>query len=138
MGSVTPIPQQSQVTAPERGTVIVVEDDVLVRLTTANLLRKGGFNVLEAYNAEEAVALLQSRVPVRLLFTDVQLPGSMDGIALAAVVAKTHPGLKIIITSGNGDLAMRAAEVADAFLPKPYALDRLNNCIEKLLADDVA
>jgi DNA-binding NtrC family response regulator len=138
MGTVTPFPQQREATAPRPRTVLVVEDDVLVRMATAAELRDRGLDVLEACNAEEAVAVLQSQVPVGLVFTDVQMPGSMDGLALAALVAKTHPGLKVVVTSGNGNCEIRAAEVADAFFPKPYLLDRVSNCIRDLLADDVA
>jgi two-component system, response regulator PdtaR len=75
MGRVTPFPQSIRTTEPQRGTVLVVEDDVLIRLATADRLRERGFVVVEAADAEEAVALLQAQVPVRLVFTDVQLPG---------------------------------------------------------------
>ena len=138
MGHVTPFPRQNQTTAPQRDTVLVVEDDVLVRMATASELRERGFAVLEAYNAEEAVALLQAQVPVRLVFTDVQLPGVMDGLALAAAVAKTHPELKIVITSGDGGFETRAAELGDAFLPKPYLLEHVSSCIESLMSDHAA
>ncbi len=134
MGSVTPFPRSNQTTAPHR----VVEDDVLVRMATANELRERGFAVLEAYNPEEAVALLQAQVPVRLVFTDVQLPGAMDGLALAAAVAKTHPGLMRVITSGDESFETRAAEVADAFLAKPYLLEHASNCIESLMSGHLA
>ena len=132
-----PSPRRGEATAEQRHTILVVEDDVLVRMATANDLRGRGFDVIEAYNADEAVALLKSQVPVRLVFTDVRLPGSIDGLALAALVAKTHPGLKIVITSGSENCESRATEMADAFFPKPYALDRVIDCIENLLAGDV-
>jgi CheY-like chemotaxis protein len=136
MGTVTSLPMQSQMTAPQRETILVVEDDVLIRMAAASELRGHGFVVVEAYSAEEAVALLQAQLPVRLVFTDVQLPGAMDGLALAAV-AKTYPGVKIVITSGHGNIETRAAEVADAFLRKPYFLERVTSCIERLISDDV-
>jgi DNA-binding NtrC family response regulator len=128
---------QNQMTAPEREMILVVEDNVLIRMAAAGELREHGFVVVEAYSAEEAVALLQAQLPVRLVFTDVQLPGAMDGLALAAAVAKTHPGVKIVITSGHGNVESRAAEVADAFLRKPYLLERVTSCIERLISDDV-
>jgi len=62
----------------------------------------------------------------------------MDGLALAAAVAETHPGLKIVITSGDRDIEAHATEVADAFFPKPYSLERVSCCIESLVSDDVA
>jgi DNA-binding NtrC family response regulator len=107
-------------------------------MATANELRECGFTVLEACNAEEAVALLQAQVPVGLVFTDVQLPGAMDGLGLAEAVAKIDPRPKIVITSGNGNVEPRAAEMADAFLPKPYLLKHVTSCIERLMAGDGA
>jgi CheY-like chemotaxis protein len=71
MGRVTPFPKSIRTTEPQRSTVLVVEDDVLIRLATADRLRERGFVVVEATDAEEAVALLQAQVPVRLVFTDV-------------------------------------------------------------------
>jgi two-component system, response regulator PdtaR len=136
MDPVIHFPKRRQIAAPGPYTILVVEDDVLVRMVTADELREHGFDVLEAYNAEEALTLLQSPIPIGLLFTDVQMPGSMDGLELAALVANTHPELKIIITSGNGSLEARAVELADAFLLKPYLPNRLCSCIQNLFADD--
>jgi CheY-like chemotaxis protein len=109
----------------------VVEDDVLIRLMIADQLRERGFAVVEASNADEAVTLLQSQVPVNLVLTDVRMPGSMDGIAFAKLVRETRPELKLVITSGNsaGDTS-----AADAFFRKPYDLDRVIDRIEELLA----
>jgi two-component system, response regulator PdtaR len=136
MGPVIRFPKQRQIAAPGPSTILVVEDDILIRMAIADELRERGFDVLEAYNAEEALTLLQSPIPIGLLFTDVQMPGSMDGLELAALVANTHPELKIIITSGNGSLEARAVELADAFLLKPYLPNRLCSCIQNLFADD--
>ena len=62
----------------------------------------------------------------------------MDGLALAAAVAKTRPELKIVITSGDGGFETRAAELGDAFLPKPYLLEHVSSCIESLMSDHAA
>ena len=113
--------------------ILVVEDEVLIRMMLANELRRHGLNVVEAQNADEALLLLQSRVPVGLVLTDVQLPGSMDGIALARWVRETRPELKVVIASGNLSCAPDG-EIAHAFFRKPYAPDTIVNCIEKLLA----
>jgi YesN/AraC family two-component response regulator len=67
----------------------------------ADEVRRRGFNVIEAQNADEAITLLQSQVPIGLVFTDIRLPGSTDGLALAQLVRKTRPDLKIVIASGD-------------------------------------
>jgi CheY-like chemotaxis protein len=71
------------------------------RLMVTDELRKGGFKAIEARNADEAIALLQSQVPVDLVFTDVRLPGSIDGLTLAGLIRQTRPELRIIVVSGN-------------------------------------
>ncbi|HLH94927.1 MAG TPA: response regulator [Xanthobacteraceae bacterium] len=114
--------------------ILIVEDEVLTRMMLADELRRHGFNVVEAQNAGEAVAVLQSQTPIGLLFTDVQLPGSMDGFGLAQFVRRTRPELKVIITSGNVDVEDRAG-LAETFFHKPYALTHVIDLIETLLAD---
>ena len=118
--------------APERPTVLLVEDQVLIRLMVADELRQLGIQVLEASSAEEAWLVLQSPLPVHLLFTDVHLPGRMDGIALAGRVRMHYPQLKVIITSS--ELPQGAAPVlADAFVAKPYIMPILVKQIMTLL-----
>jgi CheY-like chemotaxis protein len=126
--------QQGTAPSAQRRTILVIEDEVLTRMLVADELRSCGFTVVEAQNADEAVAVLQSQAPVGLVFTDVQLPGSMDGLELAKRVRATHPELKVVIASGNMKIE-NGAEVADAFFPKPYDLQRVIAFIEKLLAD---
>jgi len=116
-----------------RPTVLVVEDEVLLRLTVAEELRANGIGVLEAANADEALALLQSQVAVNLVLTDVRMPGSMDGLALANLLRRTRPGLKLIIASGHlPDLGPRG--IAEAFIHKPYNLPIVVKQIKALLA----
>ena len=114
-------------------TVLLVEDEHLIRIMLANELRAHGFNVVEAQNAEEALAFLQSPVPIGLVVADVQLPGSMNGMALAQLIRETDPKLKVVIASGNISSAP-SEDIADAFFRKPYAPDDVVNCIERLLA----
>jgi CheY-like chemotaxis protein len=117
----------------ERPTILLIEDEVLIRMMLADELRGRGFNVVEAQNADEALTLLQSRVPVGLVLTDVQLPGSMDGIGLARLLRATRPELKVVIASGNISCAP-GGDIAHAFFRKPYAPDHIVKCIETLLA----
>jgi len=117
----------------ERPTILLIEDEVLIRMMLADELRGRGFNVVEAQNADEALTLLQSRVPVGLVLTDVQLPGSMDGIGLARLLRATRPELKVVIASGNISCAP-GGDIAHAFFRKPYAPDDIISCAERLLA----
>ena len=114
-------------------TVLLVEDELLIRIMLADELRAHGFNVVEAQDAEEALAFLQSQVPIGLVVADVQLPGSMNGMALARLIRETDPKLKVVIASGNISSAP-GDDIADAFFRKPYAPDAVVNCIERLLA----
>jgi CheY-like chemotaxis protein len=102
-------------------TVLIVEDEFFVRFTTAEFLRDDGFEVLEAENADEALGILKSGAPVDLLFTDVRMPGSMDGVALATLVRREWPRIPIILTSGYAPELLSARSVAeDRVISKPY------------------
>jgi CheY-like chemotaxis protein len=100
-------------------TILVVEDDVFVRLMIADELRGQGFVVVEAASGDEAITVLNSRVEVDLVFTDVQMPGHVDGLGLTHFVHEQRPELKLIITSGR--LPKAFSEKFDGFIEKPYA-----------------
>jgi two-component system, response regulator PdtaR len=87
--------------AARRPVVMIVEDEVLIRLHAAQIIEEAGFDVVtEASNADEAIAILEARPDITVLFTDIQMPGSMDGLKLAAAVKGRWPPIKIIATSG--------------------------------------
>jgi CheY-like chemotaxis protein len=111
-------------------TILVVEDDVLVRNFVAAYLRDCGFDVIEANGADEAIRVLQADVPVDIVFSDVQMPGSMDGFGLAQWMRRERPELKIILTSG----AAPAAKDTGPILAKPYDNAELERHIRSLLA----
>jgi two-component system, response regulator PdtaR len=99
-------------------TVLVVEDDFLVRDVLELELQEAGYEVIVAGNADAAIALLEARTDIHLVFTDIDMPGSMDGLKLAACVRDRWPPIHIIITTGKA----RPLEIpANAlFIPKPY------------------
>lgn len=99
-------------------TVLVVEDEVLIREIVAEELEDAGFAVVMAKNADQAIAILENRLDIHLVFTDIDMPGSMDGLKLAASVRDRWPPIHIIITTGKS----RPLEIpANAlFIPKPY------------------
>ncbi|MFM9847496.1 MAG: response regulator [Hyphomicrobiaceae bacterium] len=116
-------------------TVLVVEDDVLIRLSAADALRSAGFAVVEAATGDEAVAVLGSSAAVDVVFTDIQMPGSIDGLGLAQFVRQTRPDLKIVVTSGHAP-EWPSRDLADVFIGKPYSLDRVVERIKGLLGSD--
>src|ERR1700750_1936204 len=80
--------------------ILVVEDDVLIRLATRDRIEAAGFKVYDAYSADEAIRLLEAHPGISLIFTDIDMPGSMDGVKLAHFVRERWPPVKIIVTSG--------------------------------------
>lgn len=103
-------------------TVLVVEDDGLVRFCAADALSECGFHVLQAASGPEALLLIETE-PVDVLFTDINMPGEFDGLGLARRVRRRWPDIAIVITSGRGrpEHCVEGAR----FLPKPYMADRL-------------
>jgi CheY-like chemotaxis protein len=120
--------QEQSPTAP---VVLVVEDDVLLRLVTAGSLREAGFEVLEAANSAEAMLVLAS-MPVDAVFSDIDMPGKMDGLALAQWMRQRRLDTKIILTSGVAR-ALGGAEEYGSFLPKPYADTDVEHLLRSVL-----
>jgi CheY-like chemotaxis protein len=106
--------------AKRKDIVLVVEDDVLVRMNTADVIRDLGFSVLEAVDADQAIALLESNPAITVLFTDIQMPGSMDGLRLAAVVRDRWPPVALLITSGKLSPPTADMPAGAHFIHKPY------------------
>jgi two-component system, response regulator PdtaR len=101
-------------------TVLVVEDEALPRLAIADFLKGDGFEVFEAGNAAEAIAVLEANSDIHILFTDIDMPGSMDGLKLSEFVRDRWPPVRIVITSGH-----RLVDIVDlpdggVFYSKPY------------------
>jgi CheY-like chemotaxis protein len=115
-------------------TILVAEDDILIRNPLAEYLRDAGYLIVEAANAEEAIALFASKIPIDVVFSDMQMPGPMDGLGLARWIRRHHPGVRIAVTSGAGPEA-GAADVAEAFLVKPYHVAEVAARIGRLLAE---
>jgi CheY-like chemotaxis protein len=99
--------------------VLVVEDEMLLRMRTVDMVEDAGFTSVEAVDADEAVAILESRSDIALLFTDIQMPGSMDGLKLAHAVHERWPPIKIILVSGQLRLANIDIPADSRFFGKP-------------------
>ena len=122
------MPQEQSSAAP---VVLVVENDVLLRLVTASNLRDAGFEVIEAANSAEAIRILD-RIPVDVLFSDIDMPGKMDGLALAKWVHQRQVDTTIILTSG-GERPLGDAREYATFLPKPYAVTDVEHLLRIVL-----
>ncbi|RSV33283.1 response regulator [Sphingomonas sp. ABOLE] len=116
--------------SPEGRTVLVVEDEPFVRMIAAGMLQEGGFRVVEAPDATEALDLLE-RHQVAVVFTDINMPGLIDGLQLAAIVKERYPHVKVIITSGRQWLGSDALPSDSVFLPKPYRSAELSELVER-------
>lgn len=115
-------------------TVLVVEDEALIRLNLVLHLEDEGFEVFEAANADQAIALLEQHENIQLLFTDLNMPGSMDGLMLTAYVKDRWPPVRIIMTSGKRVLEVTDLPDGSVFFAKPYPLASVTRAIQELLA----
>ena len=102
--------------------VLVVEDDWLLRLIAVEIVEDAGLVAIEAANADEAIAILECRADIALIFTDVDMPGSMDGLKLAHAVRRRWPPIKIIIVSGKTHLSDADLPSDTRFFSKPYSV----------------
>lgn len=114
--------------------VLVVEDEPLIRMEIAEELAERGFVVLEAANAREAIDLLGARPEIQILFTDVDMPGDMDGLMLAAAVRHRWPPIKIIVTSGHRSLSVRDLPPDSRFIGKPHDPNVVASAMREMMA----
>ncbi|MDE2330600.1 MAG: response regulator [Bradyrhizobium sp.] len=104
-----------------RPVVLIVEDEMLLRIDAAEMIKAAGFEVVEAANADEAIEVLEARRDITVVFTDIQMPGSMDGLKLARAVRGRWPPIKIIATSGRLNVREMDLPEGGRFLAKPYS-----------------
>lgn len=103
-----------------KAVVLVVEDSILIRMGAVDLVLSAGYEALEARDADEAIRILESRSDIDLVFTDVQMPGTMDGIKLARYIRDRWPPVKLIVASGTAILEESSLPEGSRFFPKPY------------------
>ncbi len=122
---------------PKPQTILVVEDEVLVRMVISDYLRECGYRVIEAGNAEEALTVLRSSEAIDIVFSDIQMPGEMDGFGLARWVRQNQSGVKILLTSGNARAADCAGDLCEdgPLEAKPYHPQTILTRIRRLLGE---
>jgi CheY-like chemotaxis protein len=116
----------------KRPVVLIVEDDFLIRMNAAQMIADGGFDVVEAASADEALLILEDRLDITVVFTDIQMPGSMDGLKLAAAIRGRWPPIKIIATSGLVDVRRDDLPEGGRFLLKPYSPEQIVRTLREL------
>src|SRR5215218_7819250 len=109
---------------PARPIVLIVEDEFLIRMCAAEMIKAAGYDVVDATNADEAIEILESRQDIRVVFTDIQMPGSMDGLKLAHAVRHRWPPVHIVATSAFHAALTDELPTGTVFLPKPYTEDK--------------
>lgn len=120
------------INAETTGSILVVEDETLVRLNLVALLEDAGLDVLDAGDADEALHVLGDHPEVRILLTDVQMPGSMDGIHLAHRVRETWPQMGLMLMSGNLNMPRHTLPDRAAYIGKPFDRSQLMRAIASL------
>jgi two-component system, response regulator PdtaR len=119
-------------------TILVVEDEPLMRECLVEFLTADGFHTLEAGNVEEALVAFAEHPEIRLLFTDVSMPGKLDGCDLAEQIHAGRPDVKVIITSGKQLRQDCRLPKDGVFVPKPYSPTALSHTISKMLGLELA
>jgi CheY-like chemotaxis protein len=114
--------------------VLIVEDEPLIRMGAVYLIEEAGFEVYGAASADVAIAMLELHNEIRLIFTDVDMPGSMDGLKLAHYVRGRWPPVKIIVTSGHVKVTEESLPVGALFLPKPYDPAEITHKVREMIA----
>ena len=100
--------------------VLVVEDEFFSRMHAADLVEAAGYRAIEVSNADEAIAILEARKDIRIVFTDIDMPGSMDGLKLARAIRDRWPPIELILTSGHFDVPEGDIPERGLFFSKPY------------------
>jgi two-component system, response regulator PdtaR len=119
-----------------KAVVLVVEDSVIIRMGAVDLVQSAGYEALEASNADEAIRILESGADVDLVFTDVQMPGTMDGIKLSHYIRNRWPPVKLIVASGKAILEESNLPEGSRFFSKPYSNHAIADAMADLLSGD--
>jgi CheY-like chemotaxis protein len=116
----------------KRPVVLIVEDELLLRMDAVDMVGAAGFEVIEAGTADEAIEILEARPDISVVFTDIQIPGSMDGLKLARAIRGRWPPIKIIATSGRLNVGEIDLPEGGRFVPKPYSPGEIAGVLREL------
>jgi CheY-like chemotaxis protein len=124
---------ETMISVAKRAVILIVEDELLIRMHAVEMIEEA-FEVVEAASAEEAIAILEARLDIRVVFTDIQMPGNMDGLKLAAAVRHRWPPIKIVATSGHVKIGADDLPQVGRFLRKPYSPAEIMQTLCELIA----
>jgi CheY-like chemotaxis protein len=116
-----------------RRTILVVEDEALIRMAVVELLEDAGHRVMEAGNSAEALTLLAANSQISIVLTDVDMPGRMDGLGLVGQVRRDRPSIRSIVVSGSASAKDAISAGATAFVPKPYLANAIVDAVFETL-----
>ncbi len=116
-----------------RGTILVVEDEAIIRMDAIQMLEDAGFATVEAGNADDAIRILEFRSDIRAVFTDINMPGTLDGMRMAHLVRGRWPPIHLIVTSGLNSPSEQDLPVNGRFIRKPYRPEHVIAILRELL-----
>lgn len=119
-----------------RPVVLIVEDEFLLRMDASEMIAAAGFEVVAAENADQAIKILEARFDITVVFTDIQMPGSMDGLKLARAVRGRWPPIKIVATSGHVHVTETDLPDGGRFLRKPYSPRQVTGLLQEMTGQD--
>jgi CheY-like chemotaxis protein len=114
--------------------VLVVEDDAMTRMLSICLAEDAGFDTLSVCNADDAVVALENNTKIQIVFTDVEMPGSLCGMQLAALIDRRWPWIGVLVTSGKAGAGNSEFPAGTIFLAKPYCVQKLSTALQRLSA----
>jgi two-component system, response regulator PdtaR len=120
---------------PAQSVILVVEDDPIIRMGALELVVEAGFEAIEAGNADEAIRILETRSDIHLVFTDVGMPGTMDGIKLAHYIRRRWPLVRLMVASGKAIVEENHLPAGARFFPKPYSEITIVGAMIAMLSD---
>jgi len=118
-----------------KSVVLVVEDSTIIRMGAVDLVLSAGYEAIEAVDADAAIRILESRSDIDLVFTDVQMPGTMDGIKLAHYIRNRWPPVKLLVASGATIVEESSLPTGSRFFSKPYDEHTITDAMARLLAE---
>jgi CheY-like chemotaxis protein len=118
-----------------RPVILIVEDEFLIRNNAVDIISEAGFDIVEAESADEAISILECRLDITVVFTDINMPGSMDGLKLAAAIRGRWPPIQIVATSGLRKIGKDELPPGSRFLPKPYSPSQIVGTLRELTGD---
>lgn len=130
-----PIPYSQWHMKDGRAVVLIVEDSALIRLGAVDLVQGAGYEALEAQDADEAIRILESRSDIDLVFTDVQMPGTMDGIKLTHYIRERWPPVRLMVASGVAILEESSLPIGSRFFAKPYHEHAIIDAMAQMLSE---